>query len=100
MRPMYYQYSPEKLIYFEVTKDGPVYTETDPLLLDKYWEVQVWGGIAVVYYNRTNGRTRKNKRFLMQTCNIPRLLKAQLVLLNIHLNEETLPLRSLGELPF
>lgn len=70
--------------HFEVTKTGPVLTEAPLEELEKAWCLYktLDGAWIAIYARRNNGRL---KCFHQGNKNIPHQLKAQLMLLGIHL---------------
>ena len=77
-------YGPEAVHYFEITKAGPVYWQgNDPdLHLHKFWEVQVWHNKVMYRHNRVG--PKKLHAHWHPSENVPKALKAQLVLLGIN----------------
>ena len=84
IKGMFGSYGPDAVHYFEVTKLGPVYWQgSDPdLHLKKFWEVQVWHNKVMYRHNRVG--PKKLHAHWHPSENVPKALKAQIVLLGIN----------------
>lgn len=84
-RPILMPSYPIKSEYvFEVTKHGPILTDKAQSILKKAWVVGIdYRGDWSIVYTRVNNRTMKV--FNQSIKNVPRALRAQLVIMGVNL---------------